>query len=477
MQRALLLLLVAVSFLLLAGGPRWTLPWILGVAAVAAATAPRATFNFPSATRSLDRALMAVAAGLALQLVPLPAPLVGVLSPHARPLRGSLRFAIANSNNAAWLPLSIDAEATAYALGTFVLGVLTFWVARATFSAGGNTRQFCRSLGLLAAIAALVAVVQKAVAPGQLMGFVTSEFRNANPLGPFLNRNHFAAWLLMCSAATVGYLTAHLHIHPAYRQRFRIAAKQFFASGALLSAIGVVVMLLTLLMTLSRSAAVGLGVAAATGGWLGRARLRVERTSLPQIFSAAGVVILIAAAFIDIEGWFTRIQHSMGVVENGFDRLTIWRESLPMVRDFPLTGIGGGAYSEAMQHYQQTRFWVGSMQMWAQFNNAHSHYVQLAAEGGALLVIPVATAIFFLVRLGLGAIRADKGEMFWVRVGAAAGLVGIAVQSIWEVPLVMPANTVLAGVLAGLLLHRRDASARSESATPSWTPPVTAGRA
>ena len=59
-------------------------------------------------------------------------------------------------------------------------------------------------------------------------------------------------------------------------------------------------------------------------------------------------------------------------------------------------------------------------------------------------------------KLGLRAVRADKGEMFWVRVGAAAGLAGLATQSIWEVALIMPANAVLAGVVGGLLLYRRD---------------------
>ncbi len=112
-----------------------------------------------------------------------------------------------------------------------------------------------------------------------------------------------------------------------------------------------------------------------------------------------------------------------------------------------------------MTHYQQTRFWVGSMQRWAHFNNAHSHYVQVAAEGGLLLTVPVLFALVWLWTLGRRALRGDRGEMFWARVGAAAGLVGLAVQSIWEVALTMPANAVLGGVLAGLLIYKREPSA------------------
>ncbi len=477
MQRALLLSLVTASYLLFAGGPRWTLAPLLGLALLGLVVAPRATLKFSDATRSLDIAALAIAASILLQLVPMPAAGVSWLSPQAQVLRARTRFTIADGATASWLPLSIDAEATGFALATFALGFLSFLIARAVFSTGG-TRQFCRRLGFLAAIAAVVAIVQKALMPGVLMGLLVPEARNANPLGAFLNRNHFAGWLLMCATISTGYLTAHFHIHPAYRDRLRGAFKHFLTSGALLSGLGVLIAIGTLLMTLSRSAAAGLGAAALTAGWLGRHRIRIERTNLPALSILAGVSILLLAAFVDFNGWLTRLQGSAGGAGEPLGRLTIWRESLPMIRDFALTGTGAGTFGTAMAHYQQSRVWVGSMQQWAYFNNAHSHYVQLAVEGGLLLGGPVAAALVLLARLGIAAVRADKGEMFWMRAGAAAGLIGMAVQSVWEVAMIMPANAVLAGVLAGLLLHRRDPSARSpERFAPPWTPPVAGRRA
>jgi hypothetical protein len=44
--------------------------------------------------------------------------------------------------------------------------------------------------------------------------------------------------------------------------------------------------------------------------------------------------------------------------------------------------------------------------------------------------------------------------MYWVRAGAASGLVAVAVQSIWETGLRVPANTLLFAVLAAVSLHR-----------------------
>jgi O-antigen ligase len=166
---------------------------------------------------------------------------------------------------------------------------------------------------------------------------------------------------------------------------------------------------------------------------------------------------MVAMVFIDLDGWATRVQESIGDAPGAsFSRMTIWRETLPIVRDFWVTGTGAGTYSDAMTQYQQSRVWVGSMQRWAHFNNAHSHYLHVLSEGGLLLVLPVIVALVAFARLARAAVIADKGEMFWVRVGAAAGLAGLAAQSIWEVALTMPANAVLAGVLAGLVLFHRD---------------------
>jgi O-antigen ligase len=459
-QPTLLMGLVTASYLLLAGAPAWSQGPLWALTLATAFAAPTRTFSFPRSDRLLDLALIAILAGMVVQIIPLPRAVVGLLAPHALPLRAATQLSMRDADG--WVPLSIDAAATARALALMAMTIVVFWTARGAFAAGGFTRRYCRVIGWLGAAAAIVAIVQKAIRPGLLMGLVMPGPRNANPIGPFLNRNHFAAWLLMTVAVSIGYLIAHLQIHPAYRQRLRQAIRHFLASGAMLSGICAAVTITVILMTLSRSAAAGLGAAALVGAWLGRPRLRIERTSMPTVLGVVGVVMLLVALTIDIEGWYSRFQQSVGLT-NEFDRMTIWRESAAIMADFPITGAGAGTYALAMSQYQETRVWVGAMHAWAHFNNAHSHYVQAMAEGGLLLGLPLIAAIGFLSRLGLKAIRSDKGEMFWMRIGAAAGIAGIAVQSIWEVALLMPANAILFATLAGLLLFRRD------SATPPTT--------
>jgi O-antigen ligase len=457
-QRTLLLLLVAASYLLLAGGRTWTLAPLLVLAGAAALTAPRRTFSFPKSDRPLDLALVAVLIAIGIQLVPLPATLVAKLSPHAAEVRAAIQFAAIDQPAPSWTTITVNPAATLVALGTVFLGALTFWIARGMFGAGGSTRTVCRVLAFLGALAAVMAVIQRAAAPRSVLFLLEPEARSASPFGAFVNRNHFAAWLLLVAAPVSGYCIARVRIHPTSRGHWRQTIGHVLSSGAVYTALAAFVQVGVLLMTLSRSAVAGLGVAAVTFWNLGRSRveIEIERTKLPAALGIAGAALLMVVLFVDVDGWATRMQESFGAEPVAFTRPTIWRESLPIIGDFWLTGTGAGTYGDAMQRYQHTRFWVGSMRKWAHFNNAHSQYVQVASEGGLLLGLPALMVLVLTAKLGLRAVRADKGEMFWVRVGALAGLAGLATQSIWEVALIMPANAVLAGVVGGLLLYRRD---------------------
>ncbi|MDO8678289.1 MAG: hypothetical protein Q7R30_06960 [Acidobacteriota bacterium] len=165
MQRALLISLVALSYLLFAGGPRWTLGPLLLLAIVGVLAAPRRTLRFPSAWRRLDASLAVIVLGILIQLIPLPNAVLALVSPNAQDVRSALRFSTLGSPSSGWTSLTIDPEATAYALGTVVLGILSFWIARALFAAGGSSRKFCRALAVFGAAVALAAMVQKARRP------------------------------------------------------------------------------------------------------------------------------------------------------------------------------------------------------------------------------------------------------------------------------------------------------------------------
>ncbi|MBY0493721.1 MAG: O-antigen ligase family protein [Cyanobacteria bacterium] len=472
MQRLLLVLLVAASYLLFAGGTPWSLWVLLALALGAALISPRRTFAITGRWRSLDLGLVALLAAIALQALPLPVSIVQTLSPHRSRIAEATQLDPFGGTAPGWASLSVDPEATLIALATVALGVLTFWTSRATFSAGGSTRSFCRALTFMATAFAVAALIQKAVSPRSVLFMLEPEVRSASPMGAFVNRNHFGGWLLMVAPPVAGYFVARSKIHPMRRGRWRESIGQVMSSGIVFTAVAVMLIVGVLLLTLSRSALAGLGVAAVVAWRLGRPRMNTERTNLPGTLAVIGGVLLIVVLFVDVDRWATRITQSFDTTTTATSRTAIWRESMPIAKDFWLTGTGAGTFSDAMIVYQESRVWVGAMRRWAHFNNAHSHYLQVLCEGGLLVALPALWSLIALALLGYRAVHSDKGEMFWVRVGAAGGLAGMAAQSVWEISLIMPANAVLAGVAGGLLLYRREHKPGAAPVTPELlTPP------
>jgi O-antigen ligase len=454
-QRLLLLSLVVASLALFAGAPPWTTPPLLALTLVAAFAHPRATFAFPRSDRLLDVALIAACAIVALQLIPLPIVIRDVLSPHAAGVVGAVRLDVRLAPPR-FAPLSVDPRATWLALAALVMATLAFWTARGVVGAGG-VRWIVRAVVIIGGALAVTALVYRAIDPDRMFGVWMPQSTGARPLGPFVNRNHFAGWMLLVMPMAVGYLLAHLRIHLRDDAlRLRDLVHTMTRTWAMPVALNGVVMLVALLATLSRSAMVGLGVAAVVTWRLGHRRLAGSglMRRLVVLTAVAAVAVL---AVIDIDAIAARFASTLA--DRPVDRLVIWGETMRMVGDFWLLGVGAGAYGTGMLVYQQTQVRMAHLREWVHFNQAHSHYLQVPAEGGVLLAAVMVVGLAALVWCGRRAIAADRGEISLVRVGAAAGLAGMATQSLWETAMTIPANAIIGAVTAGVLLHHRHAAA------------------
>jgi len=245
----------------------------------------------------------------------------------------------------------------------------------------------------------------------------------------------------------IGYLVAHSGAHgsrpsPLAPLRRRIVTA-LDGRAALLTA-SACMMAVALVATLSRSGLLGMAVAAGTavvlrfrnaGAGGGRAMSWVAA-------AAAGAILLVLAATPPavITARLARTPVSAA------DRLTIWKETAPIVRDFWLTGTGAGTYETSMLVFQRASPGV-------RFNQAHNHYLQAASEGGVLLCVPLFAALGLFVREAWARVRADHSGVYWIRAGALCGLAGAAAQSVWETGLVTPANAALASVLCAIVIH------------------------
>jgi O-antigen ligase len=300
-----------------------------------------------------------------------------------------------------------------------------------------------------------VAIVQQAGDPRLIYGRWMPHDEGARPFGPFVNRNHFATWVLMAFPLAVGYVAAAVSAHKPGR---RIAGEmavmlQGLGTGAAWTAIAAGVMILGLVTSTSRSGLIGLSVSFVTAAWIGRRRMD-RRT---RLWGLAGAVVLASVVFacVNMEPLVWRVEETLAVGAGG--RPQVWRETVPIVHDFWMTGTGLGSFQTAMLVYQQ-------MNRAVFVNQAHSQYLQLLAEGGVLVAAPVLLAVFAFLRLFVRRLKADLSPSVWIRIGGMTALVAVAVQSFWETGLRMPANGVLFAIAAAIAVHRpagREASAPS----------------
>ena len=209
--------------------------------------------------------------------------------------------------------------------------------------------------------------------------------------------------------------------------------------------VATLVMGAALVLTGARSGAASFAVAVAV---MLTFLLREIRARRHRVAAVAYAVVLVggAVAWAGSDMVVARFAQSSGALAERFEA---WENTVAIIRNFTVAGVGLGGYARAMLLYQ-----TGDRRL--MYAQAHNDYLQLAAEGGLLVVVP---AIFILLMVVATIRRRLQGTdddllTFWIRRGAVAGLLGIAAQSLMEFSLQMPGNAVMFVMLLAIAMHR-----------------------
>jgi len=386
--------------------------------------------------RLVDAALIAWLTLAAAMLAPLPPSVRLAIAPHAAAVDRAVYF---DAIDRQARPLSVDPAATMWALVMAAAVVLTFWSARAILNRHG-LRATARGLSWIGLALSALALVQHATSPKLMYWYFHPLARNAMPFGPYVNRNDLTTWLLLAIPLVAGYGIARFKSRqradaPIDLEASLDATTLWLAASALL-------MLATVLVAASRSGFTGTVVGLTIFMWLARKRLGTSGWTWLAVILFA--ILALATTYANWNSLASRLDETLAVGIGG--RRAIWAQTWPMVRDFWVSGVGVGAYERAMTVYQQAPhvFYI---------NHAHNEYLQLLAEGGLLLAGPAVLAVCAVVWQTARQLRDDHSPVFWIRAGAASGLLGAAVQGIWDTGLRLPANAVLFALLAAIALH------------------------
>jgi tetratricopeptide (TPR) repeat protein/O-antigen ligase len=334
--------------------------------------------------------------------------------------------------------------------------------------------------GLLAFFALLDYVTR-----GTWLGQWRWEYVGERLAGSFANPDHFASWLGMAIFLGIGDLMSRRGAagpRPSLRGILHSREAREALIRRHLPFVGLALMSLAIVFTLSRGGIASLLVALLglllVSGVLGR-----TRWSLVLV----GVLLAVTLAYgtwIGIEPLLRRFEAAHAHLGS---RLSLYSSSLPMLRDFPLLGVGLGAYKDIYFRYQPPALGPGA----TYYAYAHSDLLQLALELGLLGVGAVLFAVWRVARDLLGAhllghgrcaVGGGQGESarrhhrfsIGIGLGALGGALVLLVHSTVDFSARIPANGVLAAACLGIAtvaLHtrfRRDAVVL----TDIWTIPL-----
>jgi O-antigen ligase len=428
-------------------------PWAFYPLYIGCAAVGLASFLQRKRTTQTD-VLLAVALGLlglgvALQLVPLPAGTIGWLSPETNAFlqRYVLGYPAIVSRHA----LSIEPYSTLRALiGLSAFAVLLLGSARALTDA--DTLQIARGVSMLGVVMAIAGVVQKAMWNGKIYGFWTPQ-DGGDSFGPFVNRNHFAGWMLMALPLVIGYFGGRVargmrDVKPGWRNRI-VWFSSADASKTILTGFAALLMALALVLTMSRSGAMGLLVALIVSAWfVARRQASASRRAVLVVFLVfVGISVVWWVGIDRLESRFNETGPVVGL--NG--RLGIWADTWRIAGQYPLVGTGLNTFGTATLFYQ-------TADLARHYAQAHNDYLQLLADGGLLVCVPAVILIFvFVARVARRFRESSSDADYWIRIGAVTGILAIAFQEAVDFSLQMPGNAALF-VLLLVLASRRSKS-------------------
>jgi O-antigen ligase len=457
------MLVLAVVWPVLAFGGVY--PWAYAV--MAALTALFAAAALAAAGWRVDRRLTIAAAAVLvavlLQLIPMPRELLAMVSPATATFleAHNLGYALgAQGGVAPAHPLSIDPAATQRFVLFFLMVCLLFAGVR-SLGAIRSLHFLVTTITALGGGVALIGLLQAGISGTRMYGIWAPQTATS-VFGPFVNRNHFAALMLM--ALPVAMAQSAAYVRTMRRQAGESAPLVELlgtraASQTLLCGFAVLLMSAALVMTRSRSGVAGfvvvlIAVVATIAG-----RLRTRQTFAVAALLAVTLAIGVTA-WIGWEPLVARFDELPGSRLSG--RVDAWSEGVRIARAFWPVGSGLNTYASAMLAYHDP-----AVELY--FRTPHNDYLQVLSDGGLIVGIPIFVMLTLLgVRIAR-ALRSTTSQSSldaWTRGGAAAGLLAVALQEIVDFSLQTPANSVMVAVLSAYVLSEPHQRPRRVSGLP-----------
>jgi tetratricopeptide (TPR) repeat protein/O-antigen ligase len=386
-------------------------------------------------------------ATVTVQLIPLPATAISQLSPRTAdllPLWTPASNALATLGT--WQTLSLDPHETIKSLAMLVSYSLLFVVVAQRIQERADIYRLLRWIGASAALMAVFGILLFLTGDGRYFWFYKHPYRSASQSlsGAFINRNHFAHFLILGVGPLASWLVSVLRNQsklPAYnhgQSGYRRMLQPALAGAAL------VVVLFAILLSSSRGGILTLLLTITVVGAIFAHSGIVNSKNMWSVIALASVVmgLLSLYGYDQVSARLDSLTHlSIDKVDRGAGRRKIWSANLSAITAGGILGSGAGSHRMIYPVYLPESLPY-------EYSHAESGYLQIATENGvvgaALLVVALCFVAAWLVKC-FRRVSVDEERLCLAAIagGLAASAMHSFVDFVWYIPACMSIAIVL----------------------------------
>ena len=266
-----------------------------------------------------------------------------------------------------------------------------------------------------------------------------------SPFGPYVNKNHFAGYMIMVIPLAIGFLISPSRIYNFEfgRSRYYISDFESQISRNILLIFMIIIMITALFLSLSRGGIISFllsMVFLANLSLFSRRSKKKNALSLITILTLSSLFLI----WLGIDPVIDRLSTLKDSDTIGQQRLPVYRDTIRIIEDFPLLGTGLGTFKDIYPSYRTTKSALT-------FDHVHNDYLEVLSDmgllGGALIIGEVLAILIIIVKR-----RANRRNPFVVSItlGGITGIVAMLFHSITDFNMHIPANAIMFFILLAL---------------------------
>lgn len=377
-----------------------------------------------------------------LQVIPLPTSLIVRLSPARFAGPAAAGWAATPS----WATLSIYPHNTWLAWIKFLAYLSAFTLAAYVFDSRRRKSALVKALIYLGVFEAAYGAIQYLTGWQKIFTY-TKQYYIEEATGTYINHNHFAGFLELTLPFVMAYVFYFFQMWMDGRRQHRApsGAAGWGSAGiqSLLYLFLVLIFLVALVFSRSRGGILATAFTVFVVAVLAQFRAR-RRAWLVGL----SIFLLVAVAYglwIGLDPVLARFEQMGEAHYFQFEgRLSFWKDSMGLIREYPLTGIGLGDFGIAFRRFQTS---------WVTFfvDHAHNDYVEFATEtglvGAALLFLPM---LYLLGKMIVSFLKDSRRYRPAILLGCIGSTLAILLHSITDFNLQVTSNALVFSVVLGI---------------------------